>query len=750
MGFSADTVDHAADPPARTTGVEGDGLERLVRLLARIRRRARAWVWIESLAWVLLFVAGFFWISLMLDRAIEPPAWVRGLGMFLAAATVAWILADKLLRRLAMPLSDASLALVVERGDPRFGDGLATAIDLATASAGPAHGKVDPALAARTISDAADLIGQVRPDDLFRGRRLLAVAGAGAVAAASVVGFALARPALATLWARRMVLLDDPSWPRRVTLTADGFSPDGERVVARGSDVEVVVRASATRPWPGMVELRSRGPDGWRRDRMGTRGAEGPEGRTFAHVLADVTRDTELEVRGGDARLPGLRLRVTDAPAVADVAISYREPTYLGGGRRHAAPARLVRIPRGSDVELRFTSTKPLSAAVLATRGMPDAVRATTDGEPFSHPRVLATLEAAADTTPRSLDATVPGLDGELPLILELTDTDGLTNREPITLTLSAIADEPPVVAIRPLGVPVAVTPAGRLLLVGTVVDDHGLDEAAVDVASGADPSRSLARIPIGRIRPGDPRIEFPRSSPWELDLTALGLEAGSRIGLTAVARDRCGVGGGPNEARGDTWTLEVVTPESLRALLEAREIMLRRRFESVIDDLARARDGLASDADRGREELTQAAAIGQPARSAERCGDAASRAAGETGEIAEAFRFIRLELANNGLLTAEGDTRLEGQIAVPLSELAETELPTLARGCREGERSVALGQADAALARMRELLARMLESESYHELVERLRGVIKLQESIRSDTLQEQKRRGREALGRP
>jgi hypothetical protein len=169
-----------------------------------------------------------------------------------------------------------------------------------------------------------------------------------------------------------------------------------------------------------------------------------------------------------------------------------------------------------------------------------------------------------------------------------------------------------------------------------------------------------------------------------------------------------------------------------------------------VIDDLARARDGLASDADRGREELTQAAAIGQPARSAERCGDAASRAAGETGEIAEAFRFIRLELANNGLLTAEGDTRLEGQIAVPLSELAETELPTLARGCREGERSVALGQADAALARMRELLARMLESESYHELVERLRGVIKLQESIRSDTLQEQKRRGREALGRP
>ena len=50
----------------------------------------------------------------------------------------------------------------------------------------------------------------------------------------------------------------------------------------------------------------------------------------------------------------------------------------------------------------------------------------------------------------------------------------------------------------------------------------------------------------------------------------------------------------------------------------------------------------------------------------------AAARAAGETAEIAEAFRSIRAELDNNQLLTTELDTRLVGQIAAGGPILAE------------------------------------------------------------------------------
>jgi MoaA/NifB/PqqE/SkfB family radical SAM enzyme len=175
--------------------------------------------------------------------------------------------------------------------------------------------------------------------------------------------------------------------------------------------------------------------------------------------------------------------------------------------------------------------------------------------------------------------------------------------------------------------------------------------------------------------------------------------------------------------------------------LLEAREILLRRRFKAVIDDLAKARDRLA--ADQGGDETAAVAW----------CGEAVARASGETAEIAKEFRGIRLELATNGLLTPELETRLVSQIAEPLAMIVEQELAATARACRgdqAGRRPAVVLLVDAALARLRAVLERMLELESVNEVIERLRGVIRLQEEIRSDTLDRQRKRGREALESP
>jgi hypothetical protein len=50
----------------------------------------------------------------------------------------------------------------------------------------------------------------------------------------------------------------------------------------------------------------------------------------------------------------------------------------------------------------------------------------------------------------------------------------------------------------------------------------------------------------------------------------------------------------------------------------------------------------------------------------------------------------------------------------------------------------------------MRAVLDKMMELESFNEVVERLRGMIRTQEQIRAETLEQQKRRSREALERP
>jgi hypothetical protein len=194
-----------------------------------------------------------------------------------------------------------------------------------------------------------------------------------------------------------------------------------------------------------------------------------------------------------------------------------------------------------------------------------------------------------------------------------------------------------------------------------------------------------------------------------------------------------------------DAWSLEVVTPEALLAMLEAREIILRRRFESSVADLAQARDRLVAPAD-------GPTGADDPDRDdVARLAEAAARAAGETGEIATAFRLIRAELENNALLSAELDNRLVAQIADPLAKIAADDLPALVAACRRRPpREEVVRSVDAVLARMRAVLDKMMELESFNEVVDALRGLIRTQEEIRVETLRKQKQRAREALQQP
>lgn len=707
-------------------------------MLAAVRRQTQRWVWIESLGWLAVAAAAIFWTTLALDWSIEPPGWVRLAMLAIGGCLIVWLLVTKLVGRLLTPLPDAALAMVVERTHPGCRDSLSTAIELADRP----RPDVDPDLVQRTTADAVAMLGDIRPDAIFRRRPLMMLAVGGAAAVATVAGLVVAQPAVGSLWARRMLALTNEPWPRRVQLEVEGF-PGGVRTVARGSDVDVIAHVRAVGGLPDVVELRTRTPDGWRTERMGTRGAATGETGAFGHVIRAAVADTELEIRGGDARLAGLRLRVVEPPDLASLQIDYQPPAYLGGDERRAASARLVRLPRGSRVRLTCTATKPLSAARLA---------ATADTAAAA-PAPLATLEADAAADCRVIAAEIDALDSDTGVELSLTDTEGLANREPIRILLTAVADAAPQVGVVIAGASTAVTPQARLPLEGSLTDDHGLAAAAVVFGRGAD--EASVRVPIGRVGGGLPVVELPPDAPEIVPLAPLGLKPGDRLTVTVEARDGCGLAGGPNVGRSETWPLEVVTPEALTSLLEAREIMLRRRFETVIGDLGQARDALAAaprDGDRADERTTPSAAAAPAAR----CGEAAARSAGETGEIAAAFRGIRLELDINGVLTPALETRLSAQIAAPLQRLADGDLPALVRACQAaaaagGPPAAPLVQrADAALANMRAVLDTMLELESFNELVERLRAVIRTQEEIRAETLEQQKKRGRQALEGP
>ena len=715
--------------------VTDESIASILGMLAAVRRRTRIWIWAESLAIAAAVALAGAWLSLVLDRLVEPPVWVRGAMLAAVIAAVAWVLVTRLAMRLAVPLSDESLALVVERAHPEFGDALSTAVSCSLGG----KAEVDPEMLAATVSAAAARAAVIRTGNIFRRRRLAGVLTAVAAAVVATTAVAVSRPTETAIWAQRMCGLSDAPWPRRVAFEPEGFV-DGRRVVARGDDVDVLVRATAA--WgepPEMVELRTRSRGVVRSDRMGARGGATAVGQSFGHVLKGVDDDLDVEIRGGGARLRGLRIVVENPPVVTALEITSTLPPYLGGGSRTLAASRIVTVPVGSTVSLSCTSSKPLSAASVSIRRAV-GVEGT---EPVE--QLIARLDSASAPA-QAISAVTPPIDVDTAVLVRLVDDQGLVNRDPVVVVLAAVPDEPPRVAVRLAGISSAVTPQATLPIEGAITDDHALASADVRLTVG----EASRIVPIARALDGVAAVELAADRPELVPLEQAGLAIGTRLEVSVSARDRCTLADGPHETVGETWILDVVSPESLRALVEAREVLLRRRLEGVIDELVKTRNAAAADDPRPAD-----GGEASEDHTARRCGEAAARAAGETAEIAAEFRGIHRELLNNALVTPDIETRLLGQIAGPLTAIVTEELAaaiSLGRpaGGAAGGRPAVVAALDAAVAKLRAVLDRMLELESINEVIERLRGVIRVQEQIRDDTLERQRRRGREALESP
>ena len=75
-------------------------------LLDAIRRQARAWIVVESLAVLALALVAAIWAAYALDRLVEPPAWVRAGVVVAAVVALGWLAVVRLALRVTRPLPD--------------------------------------------------------------------------------------------------------------------------------------------------------------------------------------------------------------------------------------------------------------------------------------------------------------------------------------------------------------------------------------------------------------------------------------------------------------------------------------------------------------------------------------------------------------------------------------------------------------------------------------------------------------------
>ncbi len=249
---------------------------------------------------------------------------------------------------------------------------------------------------------------------------------------------------------------------------------------------------------------------------------------------------------------------------------------------------------------------------------------------------------------------------------------------------------------------------------------------------------------------------------------------------------------------QGPRWTLEIVTPERLRSLLEVREITLRQRFDVLIGEVELTKKLLETVAFEATEDVIEeveklTTLLNEPSRDVKNREEltekrktlleTVSKEQREVGQynisrslrdtqketyeiqtIIASFRLIRAEMVNNRVFTTDDETRFDGGIVFPLQELVDTDFPyadelikkwgAMLETSDKPLRNVAMEQQqdivtqfNTLLKKMATIRDRMVSMESFNETIDILRAILRQQQQIRQETLEEKNKRLKDLL---
>jgi hypothetical protein len=293
----------------------------------------------------------------------------------------------------------------------------------------------------------------------------------------------------------------------------------------------------------------------------------------------------------------------------------------------------------------------------------------------------------------------------------------------------------------------------------------------------------------------GNGQTVFPLSQ--EFFVSKIGVQPGDKLSLLLEAADRFNLDGQEGQTGlGPQWTLEVVSPERLQSLLEVREISLRQRFEVLIGETERTKFLIGEFSLLPPEELVRETEL--PAQTNEPLIDIVteeqrlaeleakkkkmletiskeqaatglyniSRSLRDTRKevydlqtIIESFILIRREMINNRIFSEDAEQRLDRGIIQPMQELVDRDFPAIdrligflnqtleirdqpLRNTALEQQKAVLDQFNLVIDKMTAIRDNMVSMESFNEAIDILRAIIKQQQQLRNETLEEKNKR--------
>jgi len=711
-----------SEPATQSAGFDKALLRRLGRLRAGLRLRllgrGAAWLLLTLLvAAVVTFIVDYGLYRMTLQHLSVAQ---RLFVMVLCVAAVGFVAWRHLLRPLSRRFNADDMALVVERTHPQLADRLISALQLSReADRSDRH---SPQLVRRIMSEAETAATPDMFSDALRWDRALRPLTIAIATALLLAAIAVARADIALPWLQRNVLLNSNEYPRRTTLHVD--ADDVIRVV-RGGSLEVAVTADADRVVPPHVTFHMDLPSVGKVNERAE--ADAKQLHRYVKRFEVVGEPFSFYVTGGDARTRTVRVEVAEPPRLQSVQFTIERPAYMNQPVETSdGSSTTMKLPAGSQLQFRATSTKPLRSAELLLESQPVADTTVADDH---------TIHAALTLLPTQTGRST------LSLHVALTDSAGFTNRQAASYRIELLADEPPTAQLAAIGLASQISKQARIPLSITVADDYGVAGVELEWAllSG---SGDATRLPVAALTP--PRAR-PQPMTYVFDLAEQDppvADIGESIRLQAIVHDTRPKPGGPNRTLSNVLTLRVVPDDEVLASLMDSQRVMREQFRQIVamQSDVKSKTSIAASQARNTEALPQARQLVSEAA------DLQQQAHDMTRTVASRFDVILQRMVNNRVGAELDRQRLQQKVVNPLNQLLQMAMPRLSAelgSARETTDGPALAtQLDsvlplqvAVLQQMEQILAEMIKVENAQEVERGLKTIIRMSEQVREMT---------------
>ncbi|MEL6897090.1 MAG: hypothetical protein AAFP90_13375, partial [Planctomycetota bacterium] len=424
----------SAVEPVRNQKSAGRLAPEIQSLLTSLRGGIRRYILGEWALAVLAILLGVFWIAAAIDflpvkaGGTEMPRSARAAVLILTIMGILYVTYRLLLSRLWYRMPDESMALLLEKQNPRLAGRLITAVQLADQNrAGDVHSRN---LLGRVQDEARQETDAVETGSVFRYAPLWQKACIVLPLLVALLVACMISPSSVGLAAQRLTLLTDAPWPRAASIEIVGvelpitstlqsetdsfrtllFESDGSIRLPLGSSGKLRIRAAAT---DSVVPERCTayyetedGDYGQTNLRRVGRIVDGYQSFVLDGApLASLAGNVKLSVVGLDDRIDGIQITAVSAPAIASLDVATRYPDYLRDADAdndddYQTPyAAGLRLREGSRVRLSATSSVPMPMM---------EVRITTDNGDWNNRDALREIGLLENTDDETFDENVP------------------------------------------------------------------------------------------------------------------------------------------------------------------------------------------------------------------------------------------------------------------------------------------------------------------------------------------------------